>query len=102
MTTSKSRKRSTSYHRPDKDVYQRITDKIVEQLEAGVRPWHQPWGANGTPTRPLRHNGVPYRGINTVLLWMEATANGYASPHWMTYRQAQELGSEQDLFLATR
>lgn len=92
--TSKSRKRPATVRRPDKDVYQRITDKIVEQLEAGVRPWHQPWGANGTPTRPLRHNGVPYRGINTVLLWMEATANGYASPYWMTYRQAQELGGQ--------
>lgn len=92
--TSKSRKRPATVRRPDKDVYQRITDKIVEQLEAGVRPWHQPWGANGTPTRPLRHNGVPYRGINTVLLWMEATANGYASPYWMTYRQAQELGAQ--------
>jgi antirestriction protein ArdC len=92
--TSKSRKRPTTVRRPDKDVYQRITDKIVEQLEAGVRPWHQPWGANGTPTRPLRHNGVPYRGINTVLLWMEATANGYASPYWMTYRQAQQLGAQ--------
>ncbi|RWF05826.1 MAG: DUF1738 domain-containing protein [Mesorhizobium sp.] len=92
--TSKTAKRSANTRRPDKDVYQRITDKIVEQLEKGVRPWHQPWGANGTPTRPLRHNGVPYRGINTVLLWMEATANGYASPYWMTYRQAQELGGQ--------
>ncbi len=91
---SKFRKPNTRNRRPDKDVYQRITDKIVEQLEAGVRPWHQPWGANGTPTRPLRHNGVPYRGINTVLLWMEAAENGYSSPFWMTYRQAQELGGQ--------
>ena len=25
------------------DVYSRITNKIVTDLEAGVRPWHQPW-----------------------------------------------------------
>jgi antirestriction protein ArdC len=92
--TSKSRKRPAAVRRPDKDVYRRITDKIVEQLEAGVRPWHQPWGANGSATRPLRHNGIPYRGINTVLLWMETAANGYASPFWMTYRQAQEIGGQ--------
>ncbi|PJR12796.1 ArdC family protein [Sinorhizobium meliloti] len=92
--TSKARKPTSAVRRPDKDVYQRITDKIVEQLEAGVRPWHQPWGANGCATRPRRHNGVPYRGINTVLLWMEAAANGYGSPFWMTYKQSQELGGQ--------
>lgn len=76
------------------DVYQRVTAQIIEQLEKGVRPWFQPWGAGGTPVRPLRHNGVPYRGINTVLLWMQATEKGYASPFWMTYKQAQELGGQ--------
>jgi antirestriction protein ArdC len=24
-------------------VYQYITDKIVEELERGCVPWHQPW-----------------------------------------------------------
>ncbi|MEY9534739.1 antirestriction protein ArdC [Sinorhizobium fredii] len=37
----------------------------------------QPWGgAGGTPVRPLRHNGIAYRGINTVLLWMTAAERG--------------------------
>jgi antirestriction protein ArdC len=27
------------------DVYTRITADIVAQLEAGVRPWHQPWNS---------------------------------------------------------
>lgn len=79
---------------PRADIYERITAKIVEQLEAGTRPWMQPWGACGSPVRPLRHNGVAYRGINTVLLWMEAAERGYASPFWMTYKQAQELGGQ--------
>ncbi|MFK0278437.1 ArdC family protein [Ensifer sp. NPDC090286] len=74
------------------DIYERITARIVEQLEAGTRPWMQPWGAGGTPVRPLRHNGVAYRGINTVLLWMTAAERGYSSSFWMTFRQAQELG----------
>jgi len=25
------------------DVYQRVTDRIVASLEAGVRPWMKPW-----------------------------------------------------------
>jgi len=74
------------------DIYERITARIVEQLEAGTRPWMQPWGAGGTPVRPLRHNGIAYRGINTVLLWMTAAERGYSSNYWMTFRQAQELG----------
>lgn len=76
------------------DIYQSVTDKIIEQLEQGVRPWMQPWGACGSPVRPLRHNGVAYRGINTVLLWMTAAERGYRSPYWMTYKQAQELKAQ--------
>lgn len=76
------------------DVYTRITDTIVQQLEQGVRPWLKPWHAEhaaGRITRPLRANGVPYRGINVLSLWMEAEAKGYTAPIWITYKQAQEL-----------
>ncbi|WP_457588949.1 ArdC family protein [Ensifer canadensis] len=76
------------------DVYERITHRIVEQLETETRPWMQPWGGGGTPVRPLRHNGMAYRGINNVLLWMTAAENGYASRYWMTYKQAAELGGQ--------
>jgi len=51
-------------------------------------------GAGQSPIRPLRHNGVAYRGINTVLLWMTATERGFQSPYWMTYGQAQSLGGQ--------
>ena len=77
------------------DVYTRITDQIVEALEAGVRPWMKPWDAEhaaGRITRPLRHNGIPYAGINVVMLWSSAVAQGFAAPIWMTYRQAKQLG----------
>jgi len=79
-----------------KDVYSRVTDKIVADLEQGVRPWVKPWNAEhlaGRITRPLRHNGMAYRGINVVMLWMAAVAQGYACPIWMTFRQAKELGA---------
>jgi hypothetical protein len=54
-----------------RDVYRRITGKIIADLEQGVRPWHKPWNAEhvaGRITRPLRHNAVPYKGINVVML----------------------------------
>lgn len=77
------------------DVYRRITDKIVADLQQGVRPWMRPWhSANALDrvTRPLRHNGVPYSGMNVLLLWSEAMERGYVSPVWMTFKQALELG----------
>lgn len=78
------------------DICARITDRIVEELEKGVRPWVQPWRAShmtGRITRPLRHNGEPYTGMNVLLLWSEAMARGYAAPIWMTFRQASERGA---------
>ena len=77
------------------DVYNRVTDKIIAELEKGERPWLKPWNAEhaaGKITRPLRHNGLPYSGINVVMLWAEAMEKGYNAPLWMTFKQAQELG----------
>jgi antirestriction protein ArdC len=77
------------------DIYERITNRIVADLEQGVRPWLKPWNAEhaaGRITRPLRFNGLPYQGINVLMLWSEAVAKGFAAPIWMTFRQAQELG----------
>jgi antirestriction protein ArdC len=76
------------------DVYQKITDRIVAELERGVRPWLKPWSAGngeGRITRPLRANGIPYRGINVLMLWSEAIEKDYASPIWVTFKQALEL-----------
>jgi antirestriction protein ArdC len=77
------------------DIYQRVTAQIVASLEQGVRPWLKPWNAEhaaGRITRPLRGNGVPYQGINVLMLWGAAVERGYAAPIWMTFKQALELG----------
>ena len=77
------------------DVYASVTAKVVSDLERGVRTWLKPWTGDVDATRivlPLRHNGLPYRGINVLLLWSEAIDKGYSSSKWMTYRQAIELG----------
>ena len=80
-----------------KDVYTRVTDRIIADLEKGIRAWLKPWSVEHTAgriTKPLRHNGTPYRGMNILLLWGEAMDRGYAAPIWMTYNQAQELGAQ--------
>jgi antirestriction protein ArdC len=78
------------------DVYQKITDRIVAELERGVRPWMKPWNAGngeGRIMRPLRANGIPYQGINVLMLWSEAVEKGYVSPIWMTFKQALSLNA---------
>lgn len=82
---------------PKQDIYSRVTARILAELEKGVRPWIKPWSvehAAGPITRPLRHNGIPYRGVNVLLLWGESLEKGYAAPLWMTYKQSQELGAQ--------
>lgn len=79
------------------DIYSVVTDRIVKALEAGTKPWTQPWqsmSAAGSVTRPLRYNGEAYSGINTLILWGYAMERGFDTPYWMTYKQAQELGAQ--------
>lgn len=79
------------------DVYTRITSKIVEDLEKGIKPWLQPWQAGhvaGPVSRPLRGVGIPYQGVNILMLWATAMEKNYVCPIWLTYKQAQELGGQ--------
>lgn len=85
---------NTNPSRTRVDVYATVTDKIIARLEQGARPWAQPWASgSGGIARPLRANGQPYRGINVLMLWAEAESKGYASPYWLTFRQALQLGA---------
>ena len=78
-----------------RDIYQEVTDKFIEALEAGTAPWSKPWkdGKNTDPSMPHNaHTGRPYSGINVMLLWAEGQA--YNSNGWLTYRQAAERGAQ--------
>jgi len=84
----------TSTATPRADLYTRVTERVIADLEAGVRPWTKPWDAANTYDigLPVRHNGIPYRGVNVLILWGEALGKGYSSPVWMTFKQALALG----------
>ena len=69
------------------NVYEVITDRIMEKLTQEVVPWQKPWNSTaGMPRNLLSQK--PYRGIN---VWVLASA-GYSSPYWLTFKQAQEIG----------
>jgi antirestriction protein ArdC len=78
------------------DIYTRITSEIAAAIEAGAGDWHMPWHHAGSSiARPANvTSGKPYRGVNTLALWIAAQARGYASGTWGTYRQWQALGAQ--------
>lgn len=77
------------------DIYQEVTNRIVEALKQGVAPWIKPWTAGVRPDSPFPSNAVtgrPYHGVNVLLLWAEARLRGYDQDRWLTYHQAAEAG----------
>jgi antirestriction protein ArdC len=74
------------------DIYTRITDKIITELDAGTVPWLRPWTGGDDPFPRNALSQRAYRGINTILLGMEAHLQGYQSNQWLTFRQANQLG----------
>lgn len=98
--TSQARTRRTSNNTaagtdtPKRDPYQVVTDAIIAAIEAGTKPWEKSWEAGNTSNFPLRFNGERYRGINVLLLWAKQMEAGFASPYWMTFNQALEIGGQ--------
>ena len=79
------------------DVYSRVTNKIIADLERGNLTRLQPWQAGhkaGPVSRPLHAGGKAYRGVNVLMLWAAAMEKGYNCPLWLTYKQAAELGGQ--------
>jgi antirestriction protein ArdC len=81
---------------PKQNLFETITDKIIAVIEAGEATGSITWagqGASGAMPRNLK-TGNPYSGINVLLLWAEAQANGYTSNFWLTFNQAKEMGGQ--------
>jgi len=76
-----------------RDPMQEFADRIVSELEKGVKPWVRPWdpdkaGGPQAPFNPL--TGKHYHGVNVLILGMDPRAFESGDPRWMTYQQAQE------------
>jgi antirestriction protein ArdC len=77
-------------------LYDEVTARIIDELEAGRFPWTQPWDAAAfAPGLPRNADTRrSYSGINILILWGEAMRRGFASQGWLTFRQAQEAGGQ--------
>jgi len=69
------------------NVYDIVNSKISELLESGTIPWKKPWHSSNVLPRNLVSNKA-YRGFNVFML----ACQSYASPYWLTFKQAQALG----------
>ena len=69
-----------------KDVYQIVTDTIIEYLEQGTIPWRKTWSSYGIARNYI--SGNAYQGINFILM----NILNYRYPLYLTYKQATNLG----------
>lgn len=80
---------------PKSDLCQDITNNVIESLEQGTLPWRCPWDSTQTFNIPINLSAQrEYHGVNVALLWMCQAKMRYSTAHWMTYRQAQNLGGQ--------
>jgi antirestriction protein ArdC len=70
-------------------IYDRVTALVLETLESGVERWQKPWMVSRPMNAVTRRT---YRGINVITLALTASARGFTSPGWVTYRAAIASG----------
>lgn len=70
------------------NVYEIITEQVLEIMSQGVIPWKKPWNARGAHRNLI--TGKQYRGINVFLL----SCTNFSSPWWLSFKQAKEKGGK--------
>ena len=74
---------------PARDPMQEFANRIIAELENGVKPWVRPWDPDkaGGPQAPFNPvTGKRYHGINVLILGMDMRAFQTGDPRWMTYQ----------------
>lgn len=74
------------------DTFATITARLIADIEAGTDEWKMPWHALANAGTPTNLDGRPYRGINQIWIPLAASANGFESGLFGTYRSFQRHG----------
>ena len=74
------------------DIYDIVTNRIIENLENGCVPWLKPWHTENTLDKNIK-TGNEYNGINRIILGM----SGYQSNVWGSFKQWKDLGANVKL-----
>jgi antirestriction protein ArdC len=65
------------------NVYELVTNRIIDKLQTGIVPWHIPWSTSGMARNYVSQK--PYRGINSLLL---------DAGEYLTFKQVQSVGGK--------
>lgn len=74
------------------NIYQKVTDQIIAEMEKGIVPWQQGWNDYGMPRNYI--SGRRYSGINLLFLNYITHVRGYETPIYLTFKQAKDLGGK--------
>lgn len=78
------------------NVYGAITEKIARAIKEAKGSYQMPWHTGDVPLH-VPTNAVtdhPYRGVNILSLWIDASRKGFPSAKWASYKQWQTLGAQ--------
>lgn len=75
-----------------KNVYEDITNKIIEQMQSAGADWSRPWAGMDSPTNIT--TGKRYSGVNVLLLGMASAVGGYDHNIWGTFKQWLDKGGK--------
>ena len=78
------------------DLHQRITQQIIQAIEAGAGDYRMPWNTKGS-SASLPQNPVgkyEYHGINVLSLWASQQLRAFTTGRWATYRQWVSIGAQ--------
>lgn len=64
-----------------------VTDRIIEKLQSGIIPWHQPWGGVKGNTAGMAINYVTRRAYSMLNQWLLGEPGEY-----LTFKQIKQLG----------
>lgn len=82
-------------YQSNQNIYQQITDRVIAAIEAGAPKFEMPWHKGARLSRPINvFTGNPYRGVNTVALWIDQVQHDYTSNVWGTYKQWKACGAQ--------
>ncbi len=77
------------------EINERITNRLIADLEAGVAGnWSPSWATEsvGLPINAV--TGSAYSGGNVLVLWVTGIDNGWTSGLWATYKQWEAIGAQ--------
>ncbi len=77
------------------DIYNTITNQIIDIIEAGdAKTFTLPWHSTSLKLAENISTGKRYTGINAFVLMLAGSTNNYSSNQWGTYKQWHAIGGQ--------